>query len=105
MYESYRQSHPGTIVQVDSFGPRYAQLVRGGLMTEVGEGTCPFTHQTVTHWDVTPEIPRVRLATKASGPTKKDLLSWIAVLQRELALKDSEISRLRGDGQGELWKI
>ena len=106
MYELYRGAHPGTIVQVDSFGPRYAQLVRGGLMIEVGEGVCEFTKQMVTHWDVTPMVPRTRLSTKPNGPTRRELLGMIAKLQLDIVLKDATITRLKeklGSGQGELF--
>jgi hypothetical protein len=72
MYELYKRENSDHSVQIDSFGPRYAQLVRAGLLEEMDEHQCEFTNQHVTTWDVTTLIPRVGLTSSgSSGPNTK----------------------------------
>jgi len=63
MFAIYQSENPTSSVQVDSFGPRYRQLVDAGLMIEVGERECRVSKQVTTIWAVTAKVPTERLAT------------------------------------------
>lgn len=82
MYEIYLRDHPNSIVQVDSFGPRYAQLVDGGLFEETGASVCPYTGMTVTEWDVTTKTPTERLRSRPQGPSRKQLIAEVKRLTK-----------------------
>ena len=91
MFEHFKASFPDENVQVDSFGPRYAQLVKAGLMEEVGEKNCLITGQTVTVWDVTTKIPRTKLPKSVSE--KQELKLRVGELEVEVKRLNEYIKR------------
>ena len=92
MFEHFKREHPSSIAEVVSFSPRYAQLVRAGLLIETGECLCDYTNQTVTMWDVTDKIPTERLVTPR-GDDPRD--RQIADLKQELFEAKGTIGRLQ----------
>ena len=89
MFEIYKKEHPGTKVQVDSFGPRYAPMVAHGVLRETGEKICPYTGQTVMTWDVTTHVPSTGIK---SGKSKNARLrEWLLVNAEHYAGKQMDI--------------
>jgi len=102
MFEMYRSNNPAATVQVDSFGPRYAQLVRAGLLREAGEEFCRYTQQTVTIWDVTTKVATERLRDPEKLKSSGDPTAHSRIVQLELMLREAHntISELRRESGG-----
>ena len=97
MFADYQLHNPDSPVQVDSFGPRYRQLVDAGLMIEVGERQCRVSKRLATTWDVTTKVPTEKMVTnnKKSSPKKFGYLR-IAHLESQLEQAYLRIKELEG---------
>lgn len=71
VWEEIKKTHPN--VPHNSISPRFKQLIREGVLKEVGEYECPYTKETVTCYDVTSKVLSRRNHVGAS-PTKGKLL-------------------------------
>jgi len=100
MFKAYQESYPDSKVQVDSFGPRYSQLVKAGLMIEAGERQCKVSLRVSTIWAVTDKVPTEPLEStpKKSAPTQDEGHQRVEQLERLLAVAYERIKELEDRG-------
>ena len=96
MFADYQLHNPESSVQVDSFGPRYRQLVDAGLMIEVGERQCRVSKRLATLWDVTSKVPTEKIVTKKTKSSANKFHLRIAYLEGQLEKALSRIKELEG---------
>jgi hypothetical protein len=70
-WEEIKKNHPD--IPQHSINPRFKELIREGVMKEIGEYECPYTTATVTCYDVTSKVLNRRQFGGAK-PTKGKLL-------------------------------
>jgi hypothetical protein len=100
MFRAYQEDHPRSKVQVDSFGPRYSQLVGAGLLIEVGERQCKVSLRISTIWDVTGKVPTQALGSRRqkSLPTEDEGHPRVEQLEKLLAAAYERIKELEDRG-------
>jgi len=68
-WEKIKKLYPNMDIPQHSVNPRFKEMVREGVIMEVGECVCPYTNRTVVSWDVTSKTPLKRTKGKTQ-PTK-----------------------------------
>jgi hypothetical protein len=87
--------HYGPMTQMETFvklkhlsqhtvTPRFAELRKMGVIEEVGERACTVTGINVIAWDVTSSLPTQLPKGKTKTKIKKELISAIVSLGREI---------------------
>jgi hypothetical protein len=71
------------IRQDRTYMPRFAELIRMGVLQEIGEKQCSITGRIVILWDVTNQLPRklTKIVRKTRKQIEKELDTAVAALK------------------------
>ncbi|MDX2187741.1 MAG: hypothetical protein SFV32_12470 [Opitutaceae bacterium] len=84
----------GKSIEKYSVSPRFAVLLRMGLIREVGKGPCPVSNRTTVFYELTNQRPKCTHA-EALKQNKDERQKTREVLERELREMQEENQRLR----------
>jgi RecB family endonuclease NucS len=91
-WEEIKKTNPD--IPQHSINPRFPELIREGVMKEIGEYECPYTEETVTCYDVTSKVLVKRKFVSATPTKARQLRDYLDDLDATAGDKKIAVRRV-----------